>query len=264
MNPMKEINSVLEDKLLGMGLSAIQAKIYLTLLNMGHGQLMPIARKVGIIHTTVRVNLGQLEKKMLVFGDYVGKHKVYSVQSPNHGIRMYLQHLRDNLTDIEKSALEVIDGFQMQYNNLDDKPEVRFIQGKEVLPTLQQEVLHSSFDVLYELTNLDSSYKLVPRKRGDHRSQFRRLKRRSKSIYSCIKGAILPFKDKGLLTYFIPSDKFDFDADIVILGDKVVVADMTEENYVGVIIKNKKIANAMKKLFDLAIEGSEKYQPPHK
>jgi hypothetical protein len=155
--------------------------------------------------------------------------------------------------------MQAIDGFQHQYDSLGKKPAVRFIQGKEVLKALQREVLHSTFDCLYELTNLDLSYKVAPRKKGDHRSQFRKLKRKSKSIYSCRKGPILPYRERGITSYYIPSYKFDFEADIVVYGDKVSLADISSEDYLGVLITNKKIAHAMKQLFELAAVGAKKY-----
>ena len=56
----------------------------------------------------------------------------------------------------------------------------------------------------------------------------------------------------------MPFDQYPFSSDIAICDNKVLIASLRGE-LVGVIIKNKQIAESLRLLFGLAWDGAEKY-----
>jgi hypothetical protein len=68
----------------------------------------------------------------------------------------------------------------------------------------------------------------------------------------------LPPGISNLLAEFslIPKEKFDFSSDIALYGDKIALSSPNES--FGIIIENKKIADMLKKVFDLAWQEAKR------
>jgi len=56
----------------------------------------------------------------------------------------------------------------------------------------------------------------------------------------------------------VPANKFNIDIEIDIFDNKVIIASWKEN--LAIIIESQKIADAQKKIFELAWEGAGKYQ----
>lgn len=252
---------ILEEILIDMGLDRYEAKIYLALLDLGRARLSDIARKVGTNHVNTLYKLRGLEKKWLAFRVEIGKQKYYQVNNPWHGLRVFLQKQVDEVHRKSTLMQECMEGFMIQYKALSERPEVKFYEGSEAAKGLQTEIQNTKFDELLEFTNLDAAWKAVPlAKRRLHKREFKKAKRYARSIYTSEKGRILPRKHKRTLNFYIPSSKFLFEGEISIFGDKVALMSFGAEEQFSVVVRNKNIAQTMKSLFELAIEGSSKYQ----
>jgi DNA-binding MarR family transcriptional regulator len=211
------MNIILEERLQKIGLSITQSKIYLLLLRKGKAQLHEVMKELAMSRSTTCWNLERLRERQLIIIEKMPKRRAFFVRAPNHGLRLYMEQKEDALLEEKKMLMQAIDGFQHQYESLGDKPGVKFFQGKEMLAATHSEVWNMDFQEAYEFCNLDESYKLAPRKKGDHRTQFRKLKKKWNCIYTCSKGPILPHRDGRYgKNYYLPQEEFPFKGELAI------------------------------------------------
>lgn len=253
------MEDMLISKLTSAGLVAKEARVYVTALLLGKATLIQIARKAEMDHVTVYYYLKLLQDKKLIDKQTEGKQKYYHAYNPRHAFREFEREMERDLERRKNFLMEAIDGFDVIYDSLEAKPEVKFFQGDEAKKMLQNEVRNTSFEQMYEFVNLDDSYKYTPPKRGDHRKRFRRLGLKSKSIYTSERGATVPEKIRNCYHYFIPKDKFFFNGEISSFKDKIIFyTDIPGK--AGVLITNKSFAEALQRLFELALESVDKYK----
>lgn len=254
------LEDILLQKLVEAGLHEKEAKVYFSLLLIGKGTLMDITRKACLPHASTYYSLKNLVSKKLIIKQQENKQKYYYISSPNHAFRNFEQHLEEELRKKKTALTEAIDGFNMVYYSLTDKPEVKFFQGPEAIKMSRAETFVTEFNQMYEFVNLDKSFQYAPPKKGDHRSKFRNAKLRSKSIYLTENGPNLPFKEKNVLSYYLPKGKYNFEAEIYTFADKILFT-KAHPDRACVVIRDKEFAESMKNLFELALEGVLKYQP---
>ncbi len=249
---------MLEGKLQRAGLSPNEAKIYSILLDLGKSTLARIARSAGLSHVTVLFILRRLLGKDLVYKVVEGKQKYYFIRAPKHGLRRYLQLLREEMDAKEKAVMDAIEGAEIKFASLEGKPEVKFFEGEESTRGVQLEIENTVFDELYEFTHLDSAFRAVSKHRRDEHKKTIRLSKKkyhSYTIYTTSEGQKYPRKWKRRYTYYIPHNLFNFHGEISVFGDKVAFIGF-EPHHMSAIIHNKTIATTMKQFFKLAIIGS--------
>lgn len=249
----------LEGPLHEAGLHPKEAKVYLSLLALGKSTMSDISRQALLSHVTTLFHLRRLEEKKLITRKLEGKQKYYYIHNPKHGFHFYIQQLRDEVYKKESVLQDALDQYELRYNSLDNKPEVRFIQGDEAIKACQDESVNTKFEQMYEFVNLEEANKTSPPKRGDYRAKFRRARLRSKVIYVSEKGLCLEPRKNNIFWYNIPKEKFDFHGEMHTYADKIVFfTDVPSRS--GVIIRNQSFAQIIQRLFQLALEAVDKYQ----
>lgn len=254
-NFMNTDTKTLELKLEELGLAEKEAKVFLASLELGSGAVQEIAKKADINRATTYVIIEKLMKKGLMSSVEKGKKTYFQTEDPKRLLKL-LEEQEEGLKRKEEEFKKYLPELETLFNIAEEKPKVRFFEGKEGLIAIQKDILRSKFDSLVEFIPLDESYKIFPPSEKNRHHQA--LKIPQKLIYSSKTNNIVP-KDDFTESRMIPSEKFPFSAEVVIYGDKVALASL-EGKLIGVIIESKGVADSLKTIFNLAWEAAEKYQ----
>ncbi len=246
---------MLEEKLTAAGFSKNEAKVYISLLELGKSKLTSLSRHAGLNHVTTLANLKSLSEKGVIYRQVENQQKFYYIENPKHGLRKYLQLLQSDLNKKKTMIDDAMEGFEVRYAALDARADVKFLEGDDFFTTLRAEIDNSEFETIYELTNLDGAYSWVPPKRGDHRTKMQKRDIKSVSLYSYSKGAVLEKKHtKKKQAYYLAPGSPEFNGEVSVFGDKCALISFAPGRE-GVIIKNKQIAKTLRALFKLAIRA---------
>ncbi len=242
--PLPKIN------LQSFGFSEKEADVYLALLEMGKGTVTEISRKAGINRTTGYDILGSLALKGVVNISGKEPKQEYAAESP----ASITEYLKRKVTETQghiKKAEELIPELNMLHA-MQNRPKIRFYEGTHGLQHAYEDTLTSS-EPIRAYATIDDMHKALP----DYFPEY--YKRRAKKGIA-IRG-IVPRTEEGLNRKqfnneekreiaFVPSDKYYFSPEINIYDNKVMIASWREK--LGIIIESAEIADAMKKIYELA------------
>jgi sugar-specific transcriptional regulator TrmB len=243
-------NENVAEKLLSFGLSKKEAGVYLAALELGHGTVSQISRKASINRTTGYDILDSLSNYGLVRISGKEPKQEYVAESPDNLITMLEKRLEDTKTAIE-NAKESLPEFK-SIHTVSDRPQVRFYEGIEGMKHVYEDTLTSS-EPIRAYGNYDVMYGTM----GDYFPAYYR--RRAKKGIKAL--AIVPdsqlareraSKDTEEMRELaiVPKQKFDITPDIEIYDNKVMITSWKEK--LGIIIESAEVADAMKKIFELA------------
>jgi sugar-specific transcriptional regulator TrmB len=250
---------ILSKDLVKIGLTSKEARIYLAALELGYASVMEIAKKAEVNRPTAYVILESLIKKGLISTFEKGKKRYFTAEAPDKLLEL-LRKEKIGLRQREEELKKLVPELKVLYDLAGEKPRVRFFEGKEGLRSIREDMLKSKIGKLDEIIPLDDVYKVLPPSPTDHRAEMaRKLKNvPARVVYTSGQGRILKPKEKLKERHFVPKDKFPFSSEINIYDNKVAVASCRGK-IIGVIIESKEMADTMRYLFDLAWEGSNKY-----
>ncbi len=252
---MVKTNQNLRTTLIELGFSDKEAKVYLALLEMGKGTASEIARTAGILRTTAYNILDILAGKGLV--KLTGKEpKAEYVAEPPEKIVDYLKKEIKKYQDKLERASKLIPQLKSTHN-VSDRPRVKFYEGKEGLEQVYEDTLTSTEEIR-AYAAVDDMHKALP----DYFPKY--YQRRAKNGIA-IRG-IIPATDLALerakhnkeemrTMVLVPKDKYYFSPEINIYDNKVMIASWREK--LGIIIESEEIADAMKKIYELAWQGAQ-------
>ena len=246
---------MLKEQLEKIGMADKEAKVFLASLELGSSSVQEIAKKADINRATTYVIIEKLMKKGLMSSVEKGKKTYFQTEDPKRLLKL-LEEQEEGLRRKEEEFKKYLPELETLYNIAEEKPKVRFFEGKEGLITIQKDILRSKFDNIVEFIPLDQSHEIFPPGSQDHRQQMRKIS--AKTIYSSKSKRIIT-KDSFTEVRSIPFEKFPFSTEVVIYGNKVALASH-EGKLIGVIIESKEIASSLKTIFNLAWEATEKYQ----
>jgi HTH-type transcriptional regulator, sugar sensing transcriptional regulator len=237
------------NKLKNLGLSDNEAKVYLAMLELGPATVLEIAAKAAINRPTTYVQIETLKKKGLVSTQTKGKKLIYIPESPEqleHLLERESREVEDKMDDLKA----VLPELTTMFNLSDEKPQVRFFEGKEGLIKIQDEFLKNKGKESISLSSADDVVNVFP----GHPEKYtpRRVKKgiKSRLIYTSRRGPFLK-NDPDLLreVKFISPEKLPFVLDVLVYDDVVAIANL-KGKISGVIIKNKGIAESFKSLLN--------------
>jgi HTH-type transcriptional regulator, sugar sensing transcriptional regulator len=238
-------------ELKNIGLSDKEAKVYLALLHLGPASVLEVAAKAGINRPTTYVQIETLKKQGLVSSQTKGKKQLFIAESPSQ-----LEHILDKEEkeiEVKKDDLQkILPDLTTIFNLGEEKPQVRYFEGKEGLLAMQEEFLKVKEKEVLGIFSIDEIFELFPNHSSDYSE--RRIKKaiRSRIIYTSRKGPILKVADKASLrkSKFIQPEKMPFTADITIFDNNVAVSSL-KGKVGGSIITDKTVANSFRVLFRL-------------
>jgi len=237
------------NQLKAAGLSDNEAKVYLAMLELGPAPVQEIAAKAGVNRPTAYVQIEALKKKHLASTQTRGKKTFFIAESPETLEALLNKEgaeLEARRTELLKAMPELAAAFVMT----DEKPVVRYFEGKEGLAKLRQEVLKSKEKLVRSIAKVEDVLATSPNALTTHPSERVKHKIHSKLIYTSDKAAVLP-TDKAMLreSKFISAKKLPITFDFTVFDDKVKFEILRGKSG-GIIIQNKDIAQSFKNLFD--------------
>lgn len=250
---------MLYKELIQLGLSEKEAKVYLASLELGKATVQKIAEKSGVNRATTYFILESLLKLGLVSTYDQDKKTFFSAEPPE----LLINLLKKQEAEIHQKALnfeEILPELRSVYNLAEDKPRVRFYEGKDGLFAIQQDFLQThdcQIETVFSRDDVENVF--TPQERAEYLQKRLKKKLHAFAIYTQKRGPIVhDGNDIMLDMYHIPADKFPISSDITIYGDKVAMASLRGK-LSGVIIENKEIANTLRSIFYLALEAAKTF-----
>ncbi len=248
----------LEAKLADFGLSQKEAKVYISLLEIGTSLVTDVAKKAGIKRSTAYVVLESLAKHGLVSITERKNIRLYTPAPPERLIQNLEEKSRRyiELVGIAKTILPELKSF---FAGGGPKPKIQFFEGIEGIKSAYEDTLTSSEDIR-AFASIESMHATLP---GFFPDYYRR--RANKGIWinaifpdtSEARDRISHNKEEKRRTLLVPADKFSFTPEINMYDNKVVFMSLKEK--FALVIESGELADAFKKVFELAWMGAKKY-----
>jgi sugar-specific transcriptional regulator TrmB len=247
---MKKELSPIEKQLRVIGLSENEIVIYVALLELGKGTVSQISRKASLNRTTGYDVLDRLVAKKLISISGKEPKQEYVAESPDR-IEIFIRNELDKRQQELNSARKIIPELKSIHNVI-NRPKVLFYEGKEGLQKVYEDTLSSGEEIL-AYASVEDIKPTLPHYFPEY------YKRRAKKGIKI--RAIFPEsvdarerasldKEEIRESLIVPSGKFGFHPEINIYDNKVMIASWREK--LGIIIESAEIADAMKKIYELA------------
>ena len=253
---------MIEEQLKEFGLSDKETKIYITLLQLGTAPVQEIALTAKLNRSTTYVVLDSLRKHELITISEKSSGRVYTAISPELLIQK-TGNLVKKYSKIESDLESIIPDLNALSKKLKRRPRVLFFEGLEGIKSILDGVLSQKKDsIIRTFSKLPVTAKKNQPDYYDY-LQNKRVNQKIKllAIYSCSDSEKQQFNDtkkKSPLNEFIflPSNKYNFNSNISVYDNKVILISPQDEY--GVIIENEDIAQTVKELFDLAWQEAKR------
>ncbi len=248
---MVEENKDLKNLLIGIGLKPKEADVYLAILSLGQGTASKIARKAHIVRPTAYDILSSLFEKGLVTLTGKEPKQEYVVESPDN-LKNYIENeLAKKKNDLEEVKNILLPQLK-SIHNVGSRPKVMFYEGREGMEKVYEDTL-TSREPIRAYASVGDMHSGLP---GYFPEYYKRRSEKGIAIRAIIPnneaGRDRKKSDKDELreSALVPKDKFNFSPEINIYDDKVMIASWREK--LGIIIESHEIADAMKKIYELA------------
>lgn len=236
--------------LLTLGFSDKEASVYLALLQLGKGTVSEIGRKAQINRTTGYDILDSLVSRGLARISGKEPKQEYVAEPPDKILKLLEEQTKRDQEQLQ-AAKQIVPQLKSIHNQ-EGRPQVRFYEGKEGLEAVYEDTLTAKETIL-AYANVDDMHKALP-------NYFPKYYHRRANKKIAIR-AILPNNQAGIArakedrfelreSALVPADKFYFTPEINVYDNKVMIASWREK--LGIIIESSEIADAMKKIFQLA------------
>ncbi len=252
---MNNIPQNLKADLLDLNFSEKEANVYLALLELGRGNVSNIARKASLNRTTGYHILNALVGKGLVSVSGKEPLQEFVAESPDK----ILESLQSKFLEYQNKINQAKHTIPLlkSVHNVSDRPRVRFYEGKEGMKEVYEDTLTSK-EPLRAFANFEDMHKAL----SDYfPSYYLRRAKRGLSIRG-----VVPLTSEALERQkrnkaearemvLVPADKYYFSPEIDMYDNKIMIASWKEK--LGIIIESAEIADAMKKIFELAWLGAK-------
>ncbi len=247
---MENKNLDLQKSLEFIGFSEKEVLVYLSLLELGRGTVTQISRKAGINRPTGYHVLASLEVKELVKVSGKEPKQEYVAESPDQ-IEKLLQEKIKNDEAFIKEARKIIPELKSMHN-VSDKPKVFFYEGVEGVKKVYEDTL-TSHEPIRAYASVENMHSGLP---GYFPEYYHRRAGKGISIRAIVPDSetgrerkSFDEKEKREIA-LVPYENFQFIPEINIYDNKVMIASWKEK--LGIIIESSEIADAMKKIYELA------------
>ena len=247
---MNDLVKELPTTLHALGFSAKEATVYVALLELGKGTVTEIARKASINRTTGYDILDSLASKGVVNVSGKEPKQEYAAEPPE-SVTTYLKHEAEAARERIQKA-EVLIPQLRSVHATQNRPRIKFYEGTEGLKQVYEDTLTST-ETIRAYANAGEVNEGIPNYFPEY---YKRRARKNIAIR-----AIFPQTPAGIArsafdaeekreVAFVPIEKYYFSPEINIYDNKVMIASWREK--LGVIIESAEIADAMKKIYELA------------
>jgi len=253
MSQYTNLETILEK----LGLSDKEAKVYVSLLELGNARVADISKKAGINRTTGYDILNSLANKGIVNALGKGSRQEFMAEAPI-SIANYVKRQQNILEENLNKAQDLVPRL-LAIQSKGNKPSVKFYEGEDGLMKVYEDTLTSN-DGILGFANVDEMHDGMP---NYFPKYYKR--RAAKKIWA---HAIVPDTELGKLrkkedpnelreTLLVPNEMFNFTPEINIYNNKIMIASWKEK--LGIIIESKEIADAFKKIHALSWLGAKQF-----
>lgn len=244
-----------KETLIKAGFSANESAIFLALLQLGRGTVSQITRKAGLNRTTGYDILDSLVSKGLASVSGKEPKQEYLAESPDHLVLILekrAEETKNNISKIKKIIPEL-----KSIHNVRGRPKVRFYEGTEGLKDVYEDTL-TSHEQIRAYANVNEMHQALI---GYFPKYYERRAGKGISIRAIIpdspigKHRASKDADEKRESALVPVEKYNFSPEINIYDNKVMIASWREK--LGIIIESAEIADAMKKIYELAWLGAK-------
>ena len=245
-----------KNQLTNLGFSEKEASVYLALLELGPSTTAEISRTAKINRTTGYDILESLINDGLVSPLGETKIQKFIAENPDKVI-IYLENKIKLGEERLQQAYNLLPELFSIYNT-EEKPTVKYYEGVERIKEVFEDTLTAQKEIIGYAVGTDA-FEAV----GEEylRDYFKR--RVEKNIKVRVIAPDDPdtlkvtAKDKEELreSYIVPRDKFYFTTETNIYNNKILIMSWKEK--FAVLIESKEIADAQKKVFELAWQGAK-------
>ncbi|HPN96217.1 MAG TPA: helix-turn-helix domain-containing protein [Candidatus Moranbacteria bacterium] len=243
---------MLEQELQKLGLSDKEARIYLASLQLGKSPVQEIAEQAKVNRGTAYDIIRSLMNKGLMSSFDQGKKTYFTAESPER-LSSLIKIQGEELKLKEKEFSKYLPELRSMYGSADNKPKVKYYEGREGILAIQEECLKVKTKNIYGITCLDTVANLFPETFKYYSPKRISKGIQSKVIYTTINVPPLNHEDDKISLRemkHIPHEEFPFSIDITIFDNKVAFRSLNEEKPGGVIIEDKQIAESMVAIFN--------------
>lgn len=247
---MENKKTQLKAILVSFGLSDKESLVYIALLGLGSGTVTEISRNAGINRTTGYDILSSLASKGLISVSGKEPKQEYIMESPD-ALTRYLDVQAGQIAEHIKKSKELVPELKSM-QALENRPKIKFYEGTEGLQSVYEDTLTSSEEIL-AYACIDDMHKALP---GYFPEYYKRRAKNGISIRGIVPKTAVAIersghnKEEKREIAFVPADKYYFSPEINIYDNKIMIASWREK--LGIIIESAEIADAMKKIYQLA------------
>ena len=186
-----------------------------------------------------------------------GKKTYFQTEDPKRLLKL-LEEQEEGLKRKEEEFKKYLPELETLFNIAEEKPKVRFFEGKEGLITIREDYFKAKDKNVLGIFARDEERNIFTEKERTE-AYLERIKRKInfKMIYT--DNQAVKMKSEMTNARFIPKEKFPLSSSFIVYDNKVAAVSL-KGKLIGVIIENKEIANTLRSIFDLAWNGAERYQ----
>lgn len=239
---------MIEEKVLNdLGLTEIEAKVYLACLELGTDSVLHIAKKAGVKRPTCYLNLDNLFEKGLVSKVEKKNTTLYSAEDPN----IILSKYKEKIANFQ----DLLPYFHAKFNK-GSKPKIRYYEGKEALWEIYTKVISPAERIYFFGTDikklLDNFPNIIDYWVEHHSAQCKE----SFELVSYNKAGLeyAKIKKKNREIRIMPQNLPVF-ADAAIIKDKIFIVSL--DNLFGILIESEDLAKTFKNFFMLAWQATK-------
>lgn len=245
---------MIEQTLVSLGLSQEEVEIYMSLLE--HGTLTPseISSQTKVKRTYVYKICEDLLIKGLATSTKKGNKKAYAAASPDYLLSI-VEKKKQELENSAEQLEKVLGELKIKYSAVETKPVVTFYEGVEGVKKVYRDTLkeNKNIDALVQTSKVNPDiYEWVTKEYAAARVEQ---KIGVKAIVSSGEKTdqYIQLNEKELReTKIVSSDKFPFENELNIYGNKIAIINHRDNTQLfGVIIDSKIVAETFRSWFDL-------------
>lgn len=248
-----------KNQLTGLGFSDKEASVYLALLELGPSTTAEISSAAKINRTTGYDILESLVAEGLV--NRIGETKIqkFVAENPDKVI-VFLENKIKQSQDKLKQAYDLLPELFSVYNEK-EKPKVKYYEGIERVKEAFEDTLTAEKEILAYAVGTDlffavgeNYFKNYTKKKVEKNIHVRVVAPDDEASKRIVSNDIREMRESRL----VPKDKFYFTTETNIYNNKVLVVSWMEK--FAVIVESKEIADAQRKVFELAWLGAKQFQ----
>ncbi len=249
---------MLIEKLEKFGLSTKEAKVYLSLLELGTSVVSDVSKKAQTNRSTAYVLLESLAKHGLVSISERRNVRLYTPAPPERILQLAEEAVR-KYTELVGVGYSLLPELKSIYVGSGPKPKVQFFEGAEGIKTAYEDTLTSK-ETIRAYASIENMHLALP----DYFPEYYK-RRSSKKIHiraifpdtSEARERIKYNKDEDRTALLVPKDLYAFSPEINIYDNKIVFMSLVEK--FALVIESSELADALKKSFELSWEGAKKF-----